>query len=203
MRRLISSAENVFLHTYNRFPVVFGKGDGVYLYDTDEKKYLDFFAGIAVCGLGYGNERFTNAIQSQIDNLVHISNYFYSEPAVEAATKLARVSGMDRVFFTNSGTEAVEGALKMARKYAYDKGNFTKIEIIAVNHSFHGRSMGAVSVTGTDSYREPFGPMLDGVKFAEYNNIESIRSLITEDTCAIILETVQGEGGIYVAEPEF
>ena len=198
----ISTAEAALLHTYNRYQIVLEKGEGVYLYDTDGNKYLDFAAGIAVCSLGYGHPVYKNVLKDQIDNLMHTSNLFYSKPVAKAANMLKEASQMDRVFFTNSGTEAIEGALKAARKYAYTKQS-GKYEFIAMNHSFHGRSMGAVSVTGTEKYRTPFEPLIGGVKFAEFNDLESVKSLITDKTCAIIMEPIQGEGGIYPAEEKF
>lgn len=198
----IEQAENALLHTYNRYQIVLEKGEGVYLYDDEGKKYLDFAAGIAVCSLGYGHPRYTKALKSQVERLVHTSNLFYSKPAAEAAERLKRAAQMDRVFFTNSGTEAIEGALKAARKYAYTKQS-GKYEFIAMNHSFHGRSMGAVAVTGNENYRTPFEPLISGVKFAEYNNLESIKAKINDKTCAIIIEPIQGEGGIYPADKEF
>ena len=198
----IQAAEENLIHVYNRFPVVLDHGKGMYLYDADGKEYLDFAAGIAVCGLGYGNEELNNALKEQIDKLCHTSNLFYHESCGEAAKELNRVSGMDRVFFTNSGTEANEGALKAARKYAYTKKT-GRYEFIAMENSFHGRSFGAVSVTGHDSYREPFEPVLPGVKFAKFNDLDSVKALVSGKTCAIILETVQGEGGIHPADGEF
>ena len=198
----IQAAEENLLHVYNRFPVVLDHGKGVYLYDSDGKEYLDFAAGIAVCGLGYGNEELNNALKEQIDKLCHTSNLFYHESCGEAAKELNRVSGMDRVFFTNSGTEANEGALKAARRYAYTKKN-GRYEFIAMENSFHGRSFGAVSVTGHDSYREPFEPVLPGVKFARFNDLDSVKALVSDKTCAIILEPLQGEGGINLATREF
>lgn len=190
------------IHTYNR-SITFVKGEDVYLYDNTGKKYLDMGAGIAVSALGYSNDEFKQGLKDQIDQLIHVSNLYYTEPVVRASGLLAGGSGMDRVFFTNSGAEAIEGALKLARKYAYLKDKGSKGGIIAMEHSFHGRTMGAVSVTGTKHYREPFEPLIGGVSFAEYNNLESVEKLITKDTCAIILETVQGEGGIYPASEEF
>lgn len=198
----IKTAEEALLHTYNRYQIVLEKGDGAYLYDIEGKLYLDFAAGIAVCSLGYGHPKYKEALKNQIDSLMHTSNLFYSKPVAKAAKMLKEAAQMDRVFFTNSGTEAIEGALKAARKYAYTKGS-GKYEFIAMNHSFHGRSMGAVSVTGTEHYRTPFEPLIGGVKFAEFNNLESVKALITDKTCAIILEPVQGEGGIYPAEEDF
>lgn len=203
MKEYIEEAEKALLHTYNRYQVVLDKGDGVFLYDTDGKKYLDFCAGIAVFALGYNNKAYNDALKAQIDKVIHTSNYYYNVPAVEAAKRLGRVSGMDRVFFTNSGAEAVEGAIKAARKYAYLKDGCTDHEIIAMNHSFHGRTFGALSVTGNPKYREAFEPMIGNVKFAEMNDFESVAALVNDKTCGIIFETVQGEGGIYPAEKEF
>lgn len=198
----MEETEGALVHTYNRLPVIFEKGEGVYLYDTEGKKYLDFAAGIAVCGLGYGNPELNQALKDQIDMLMHTSNLYYNTTCGRAARALLKAAGMDRVFFTNSGTEAIEGALKAARKYAYKKGT-GRYEFIAMEHSFHGRSIGAVSVTGNAHYREPFEPMLPGVKFAEFNNLESVKAQISDKTCAILLEPVQGEGGIHMAEPDF
>lgn len=203
MTEYINEAESVLLHTYNRYQIVFDKGEGVYLYDIEGKKYLDFAAGIAVFGLGYNNKKFNDAVKEQVDKLVHTSNYYYNVPAIDAAKKLTKASGMDRVFFTNSGTEAVEGAIKTARKYAYNKDGSTDHEIIAMNHSFHGRSMGALSVTGNPHYQEAFKPLIGGVKFADFNDIDSVKALVNNKTCAIILEPIQGEGGIYPATEEF
>lgn len=199
----IDSAEQHILHTYNRNQIVLDHGEGVYLYDTDGCKYLDFAAGIAVQALGYGNKEYNDALKHQVDKLIHTSNLYYNQPIIEAAEKVCAASGLDRVFFTNSGTEAIEGALKAAKKYAYEKDGCTDHEIIAMEHSFHGRSMGALSVTGNAHYREPFEPLPGIVKFAEYNNLDSVKALVSQKTCAIIMETLQGEGGIYPAEKEF
>mgnify|MGYP001333534727 FL=1 len=203
MKQYIDDADKIFMHTYKRYPVVLDYGKGMYLYDINGKKYLDFSSGIGVFALGYNDEEYNSALKEQVDLLLHTSNYFYSAPAIEAAKKLAKASGMDRVFFTNSGTEAVEGAVKLARKYFYKKTGKTGGEIISMVHAFHGRSMGALSVTGTKKYREPFEPLIGGVKFAEFNNLESVEVLINDNTCAVILEPVQGEGGIYPATEEF
>jgi hypothetical protein len=199
----IDTAEQELLHTYNRFSLVLDHGEGVYLYDTDKKAYLDFAAGIAVCALGYSNEAYKNALKNQVDKLLHTSNLYYNVPTIEAAKKALKASGMDRIFFTNSGTEAIEGAIKAAKKYAYTRDGHAGHEIIAMKHSFHGRSIGALSVTGNAHYQEPFAPLMPGVKFAEYNNLESVKELVTDKTCAVIMETVQGEGGIYPADPAF
>ena len=200
---IMEKAENYVLHTYNRYPVVLDHGKGVRLYDVEGKEYLDFAAGIAVFALGYGNEMYDQTLKNQIDRLIHTSNLYYNEPMADAAEKLVKASGMDKVFFTNSGTEAIEGALKAARKYAYLRDGHNDHEIIAMNHSFHGRSMGALSVTGNTHYQDPFRPLIGGIRFANFNDLESVKAQVTEKTCAIILETVQGEGGIYPADPEF
>lgn len=199
----MARAENVLLHTYNRFPVVFDRADGVYIYDTDGKKYLDFASGIGVFALGYNHPGYNEAIKAQLDKIIHTSNLYYNVPAIEAAQKLVYASGMDKVFFTNSGTEAVEGAIKAARKYAYLKDGRTDHEIIAMNHSFHGRSYGALSVTGNPKYQEAFKPLIGNIRFADFNDLDSVKAQINEKTCAIILEPVQGEGGIYPADGAF
>lgn len=199
----IEGAEHVLLHTYNRFPVVLDKGEGVYLYDTDGKKYLDFAAGIAVMAFGYGNKEYNDALKQQIDKLTHTSNLYYNVPIMNAAERFLQASQMDRVFFTNSGAEAIEGAIKAAKKYAYTRDGHAGHEIIAMHHSFHGRTVGALSVTGNAHYQEPFEPLMPGVKFADFNNLESVKAQITDKTCAILFETVQGEGGIYPATEEF
>ncbi|SDF58121.1 aspartate aminotransferase family protein [Marvinbryantia formatexigens DSM 14469] len=203
MDNYMERTENYVLHTYNRAPVVFESGEGVYLKDTDGKKYLDFAAGIAVMGLGYHYPGFDEALKAQIDKVIHTSNLFYNVPLADAAERLVEASGMSKVFFTNSGTEAIEGAIKAARKYAFLKGPKPGYEIIAMNHSFHGRSVGALSVTGNPHYQEAFKPLMDGVRFADFNDLESVKAQINEKTCAILLETVQGEGGIYPADKEF
>lgn len=203
MKAYIEQAEKDLLHTYNRYQIVLDRGDGVHLYDIEGKKYLDFCAGIAVFALGYGHKGFNDTLKAQIDKLTHTSNYYYNVPAVEAARKLKKATGMDRVFFTNSGAEAVEGALKAAKKYAYALDGTTDHEIIAMEHSFHGRTMGALAVTGNPHYREAFEPLIGHVKFAVFNDFESVKARVTDKTCAIIMETVQGEGGIYPAEQDF
>ena len=202
-KKWMEQAEETILHTYNRYQIVLERGQGMYLYDTEGKKYLDFAAGIGVQALGYGNQEYNHALKMQIDRLLHTSNLYYNQPTIEAAEKLCKVSGLDRVFFTNSGTEAIEGAIKAAKKYAYDKDQTTDHEIIAMEHSFHGRSLGALAVTGNAHYREPFEPLPGIVKFAEYNHLESVESLVNDKTCAILMETIQGEGGIYPAQKEF
>lgn len=203
MKKMIEQSEQYLIHSYNRYPIVLDHGEDVYLYDTKGKKYLDFGGGIAVCALGYSDREFKEALKRQIDKGIHFSNYFYSEPLMTAAKGLAEAAGMDKVFMANSGTEANEGALKLARKYAIMKGHENRHEIISMNKAFHGRSMGALSVTGTAKYREPFEPMIGGVSFAEYNNLDSVKAAVTDNTYAIIVEAIQGEGGIYPASEEF
>ena len=199
----IDEAEKELLHTYNRFSLVLDHGEGVHLYDTDGNAYLDFAAGIAVCALGYSNEHHKEALKAQVDKLLHTSNLYYNAPVIEAADKVLKASKMDRIFFTNSGTEAIEGAIKAAKKYAFTRDGHAGHEIIAMNHSFHGRSIGALSVTGNAHYQEPFEPLMPGVKFADFNDLESVKAQVTDKTCAIIMETIQGEGGIYPAKKEF
>jgi len=203
MQTYIDEGEKYLLHTYNRYQIMLEKGEGVKLYDYDGKEYLDFCAGIAVFALGYGNKAYNDALKGQIDKLLHTSNYYYSKPAIDAAKKLVEISGMSRVFFTNSGAEAVEGAIKAARRYAFNKDKNADHEIIAFEHSFHGRTLGALSVTGNYKYREPFIADNVSIKFAEYNNLDSVKALVSDKTCAVIMETLQGEGGIYPAETDF
>lgn len=203
MKEYIEDAEAALLHTYNRFQIVLDRGDGVHLYDMEGKEYLDFVAGIAVFALGYNNKEYNDAVKSQVDKLTHTSNYYYNVPAIEAAKKVKKASGMDRVFFTNSGAESMEGAIKAAKKYAFLKDGRTDHEIIAMNHSFHGRTMGALGVTGNPKYREAFEPLIGTVKFAKLNDFASVESLVNDKTCAIILEPVQGEGGLMPATEEF
>lgn len=200
---MIDKAEQTFYKTYNRFPIIFERGEGVHLYDSEDQEYLDFGAGIAVLGLGYSDPEFGEAVKNQVDKLIHTSNLFYNQPSIDAGEKLLKAAQMDRAFFTNSGTEAVEGALKIAKRYAFNKGMAPDYEIIAMKHSFHGRSLGALSVTGNDHYQEPFAPLIPNIKFAEFNNLDSVKALFNEKTCAVIMETIQGEGGIYPAAKEF
>lgn len=203
---IIEKAEKNIIHTYNRYQVALERGEGVYLYDAEGRKYLDFGSGIGVFALGYGNKEYNDALKEQVDRLVHTSNYFYNEPAAKAAEKLVKATGLAKVFFTNSGAEAVEGAIKLARKYSYIKtgeGAPKRTGIIAMEHSFHGRTMGSLSVTGNSHYREAFEPLLPEVSFARYNDLDSVKALVNDNTCAIIMETVQGEGGIRPADETF
>ncbi len=203
MNKYMEEADQLLMNVYARFPVVLDKGEGVYLFNTNGKKYLDFAAGIAVFALGYGNEEYNKGLKEQIEKLIHTSNLYYNTPAIDAARKLVDASGLDKVFFTNSGTEAMEGAIKLAKKYAYNKSKDGKYEIISMKHSFHGRSLGALAVTGQPKYQEAFGPMIEGIVYGEFNNLDSVKALVNENTCAIIVEPIQGEGGIYPATSEF
>ena len=203
MKSMIEQAEQDLLHTYNRYQIVLDHGEDVYLYDAEGKKYLDFMSGIGVFALGYSNEYYNSALKEQIGKILHTSNYFYNEPAIKAAHRMKEISGMDRVFFANSGAEAVEGALKAAIKYAYVKDGASDHQVIALEHSFHGRTYGALSVTGNSHYREAFGAMPCEARFARMNDMDSILEALTDKTCAIIMEVVQGEGGIVPAKEEF
>ncbi len=202
-KQIMEDTEQYVLHTCNSFPVVFDHGEGVRLYDADGKEYLDFGAGIAVFALGYGNKAYNDRVKDQIDKLIHTSNLFYHKPLLDASSKVIGRTNLSRVFFTNSGAEAIEGAIKAARKYAYLRDGHSGHEIVAMNHSFHGRTIGALSVTGNTHYQDPFKPLMGGVRFADFNDFESVKAAVTQKTCAILLETVQGEGGIYPADPQF
>ena len=196
-------ANNAFMKAYGRFDVTFDHGKGVYLYDTNGKKYLDFYSGIGVNSFGYDYKPYTDAMAEQLHRLMHISNYFNSVEAIQAAEAVIKATKLNQVFFTNSGTEATEGALKLARKYYYEKHGKADCEIISLNHSFHGRSTGSVTLTGTPAYQKAFGPLIEGVKYGEINDLQSVKKLVTPQTAAIILEPVQGEGGVHVCSQEF
>ncbi len=200
---IMKKADEDLIAVYNRFPVVFSGGEGMYLFDNDGKRYLDFASGIGVNAFGYGDKEIAKELSMQLGTLVHVSNLYYTEPLSKAAEAVKEISGLDRVFFTNSGAEAVEGALKTAKRYYFNKTGKNDAKVIAMNSSFHGRTIGAVSVTGTDAYRSPFYPLMEGAVFADYNDLSSVEKLIDARTCAIIMETVQGEGGIHPATDEF
>lgn len=202
-KQYMEKSEQYLAHTYNRFQIVLEKGDGVYVYDVNGKKYLDFASGIAVCSLGYNNKEYLDVLKGQMDKITHTSNLFYNVTSIEAAEKLVKATGLKKVFFTNSGSEAIEGAIKMAKRYAFDRDGVADHEIIAMEHSFHGRTMGALSVTGNPHYREQFGDLIPGIRYAQYNDLDGVKALVNNKTCAIILEPVQGEGGIYPAEKDF
>ncbi len=190
------------MQTYSRFQAIFTKGKDVYLFDEKEKKYLDFTAGIAVNALGYGNKAVINAINTQTEKLLHVSNLYYTEPMALLAKKLVEKSCFDKVFFANSGAEANEAAFKLARKYGHLKKNGAS-KIISMKNSFHGRTMATVTLTGQAKYQNGFGPMMNDILYAEFNNIDSIKNLIDENVCAIFIEPVQGEGGLLPADKTF
>ena len=202
-QELMDEADQYLFHVYNRLPVVFDHGEGMYLYDVSGKAYLDFAAGIGVSAFGYGDAEYEEALKAQMDKLLHVSNLYYHTGLADAAKAVCEVTEMDKVFFTNSGAEAIEGALKTAKKFGYLRDGHSGHEIIAMEHSFHGRTVGALSVTGTEHYREPFYPLMDGVKYAAFNDIESVKRQISGKTIAILVEPVQGEGGITPATEEF
>ncbi|MED9812570.1 MAG: aspartate aminotransferase family protein [Longibaculum muris] len=200
---LYTRGENAFLKAYGRYDVILEKGEGVYLYDTNGKKYLDFYSGIGVNSFGHNYRSYVEALQKQIETLTHVSNYFYTSQAIEAAEKVKAATKLSGVFFANSGAEAVEGALKLARKYYYLKHGKADSEIISFQHSFHGRTTGAVKLTGNLHYQEAFGPLIEGVHYATLNDLSSVEQLINEKTSAIIVEPLQGEGGLYPCHQDF
>jgi predicted acetylornithine/succinylornithine family transaminase len=204
---IITEEARYIVPTYTRPEIIFTHGQGAYLYDTDGKRYLDFAAGIAVTALGHGDEEWVRAISEQAGKLAHVSNLYHTAPHVGLARRLVENSFADRVFFCNSGSEANEAALKFARKYARvqkaGQGDFAKTKVVAFSNSFHGRTMGALAVTHKAKYREPFEPLVPGATFAPFNDLASAAQIIDAETCAVIVEPVQGEGGVHPAEPEF
>jgi acetylornithine aminotransferase/acetylornithine/N-succinyldiaminopimelate aminotransferase len=196
-------ATRYLANTYQRPPLVFIRGNGCYLYDHTGRKYLDFLGGIAVNALGYSHPRITRVIRRESARAIHVSNLFHNLYQGPLAHKLAQLSGMDRVFFTNSGTEAVEGALKLARLAAHKRGMTNKTRFLALEHSFHGRTFGALSVTHPLNYREPFEPLVPGVDFVRINDVAGLEAKFDGSVCAIIMEVLQGEGGIYPVNGHF
>ena len=194
---------DALMHAYGRYNVTFDHGDGIHLYDVNQKEYIDFFSGIGVNSFGYNYPAYVEAMEKQLHRLMHISNYFNTVETIEAAECVKKATKLDKVFFTNSGAESTEGALKLARKYYYQKHGKADSEIISLNHSFHGRTTGSVKLTGNAHYQEAFGPLIEGVKYANINDLESVKALVNEKTAAIIVEPVQGEGGVYVCSKEF
>lgn len=199
----LKTASESIMNTYKYFPVIIEKGEGCYLWDSYGKKYLDFVSGIAVNSLGYNHPDLVNNLKSQTEMLFHCSNLYYNKPQIELAKMLTDNSSFDKVFFCNSGAEAVESALKLAKKFGKINKGQDCFEIISMKQSFHGRTMGVISVTGQTKYQKNFEPLLQGIKFAQFNNIESVKELVSNNTCAIIVEPIQGEGGIHPAMPEF
>ena len=191
------------LTTYNRYPVVLDRGKGVFLYDVDGKKYLDFVSGLGVNALGHAHPRIVKTIRDQAAKLLHVSNLYYHEYQGPLAQKLCSLSGLDRAFFQNSGTEAIEGSIKLARLAGHRAGGEAKSKLVALDGSYHGRTFGALSLTGQDKHRKGFEPLLDDVTFVKQNDVESLRAAVNDNTCAIVLEPIFGEGGIYECTPEF
>lgn len=203
MKEIIESGKNVIMNTYASFPIVLDRGEGCYVYDTDGKEYLDFVAGIAVNTLGYNNKKLEENILAQFRKLHHCSNLYWTEPTIALAEKLTQNSAFDKVFFCNSGTEAMEAGLKLSRKYGNMKHGEERYEIITMENSFHGRTFGSVTATGQTKYQKGFGPLLPGVSHVKYNSIEDLKNAVTDKTCAIVVEAIQGEGGVCPAEQEF
>src|ERR1039457_6750803 len=191
------------LPTYNRYPVAFERGKGVFLFDFEGKKYLDFVAGLGVNALGDAHPRIVKAIREQAGRVIHISKLYYNEYQGQLAERLCQLSGMDRAFFSNSGTEAMEGAIKLARLAGHRAGGEAKSQLVALQGSYHGRTFGAMSLTGQEKYRKGFEPLLENVTFVEQNNLESLRSAVNANTCAIVREPIFGEGGILECSTDF
>jgi acetylornithine/N-succinyldiaminopimelate aminotransferase len=191
------------LQTYNRYPIAFSRGKGVFLFDLEGKRYLDFVSGLGVNALGHAHPRIVKAIREQAAKLVHISNLYYHEYQGPLAEKLCKLSGLNRAFFSNSGTEAIEGSIKLARLAGHRAGGAAKSRLVALDGSYHGRTFGALSLTGQDKHRKGFEPLLEEVTFVKQNDLESLRAAISDETCAIVLEPVFGEGGIYECSVEF
>jgi acetylornithine/N-succinyldiaminopimelate aminotransferase len=195
--------DDYLLHVYARLPITLVRGLGARAWDSDGKEYLDFLAGIAVNALGHCHPKMVQAIQEQAATLIHTAGYYYTAPVAKLAEKLVSVSGMDRVFFGNSGAEANECAIKIARKYAKSHGGPNKFNIVAAQKSFHGRTMATVTATGQPKYQEPFAPVVQGFSHVPFNDIEALTDTVNDDTCAVLLEPIQGEGGIYPAHKPY
>lgn len=191
-----------YLPVFARYNIVLDHGDGPYVYDTKGKKYIDFLAGIAVNVVGHNYKPLVDAISQQASKMIHCSNLYYTEVQVEAAEKLKKLSGMDKVFFGNSGAEANEGAIKLARKYATNIDP-EKIQIISALHSFHGRTLATLTATGQDHYHHGFGPLPAGFDYVPYNDIQALEAKMSDKTCAVMLEAIQGEGGVHVPDPDY
>lgn len=202
-QEIIKKADRVIAKTYKRFPIVIAKGKGCTLWDTQGKKYTDFVAGIAVCNLGHAHPGVSKALSMQADTLFHVSNLYYTIPQVDLAYWLAENSFADRVFFCNSGAEANEAAIKLARKYFKEKGENGRYRIISMEHSFHGRTMATLSATGQDKIKQGFEPVLEGFDYVPFNDISALRSKIGPSTCAVLIEPIQGEGGVRCPDPEY
>lgn len=203
LERIADLERKYLLQTYNRYPVVLARGKGVFLFDTEGKRYLDFVSGLGVNALGHAHPRIVKTIRDQAAKLLHVSNLYYHEYQGPLAEKLCTLSGLNRAFFSNSGTEAIEGSIKLARLAGHRAGGDTKCRLVALEGSYHGRTFGALSLTGQDKHRKGFEPMLEGVTFVKQNDLDGLRAAVNDDTCAIVLEPIFGEGGIYECTPEF
>lgn len=201
--KLIKKGQEVFLNTYKPLPIVIEKGDGNYVFDSEGNKYLDFVAGIATNALGYSYEPLKEAIKAQVDRFTHCSNLYYNAPSIEAASRLVELSGLSKVFFCNSGAEANEAALKLAKRYTNKYVGKHKTKIVTMKNSFHGRTIATVSATGQTKYHEGFSPLFEGIRYTEFNNIEALKDVLDEETAILMIEPIQGEGGIRPAEVEF
>ena len=199
----MNRADQVIAKTYNRFPIVLTKGQGCRLWDAEGREYIDFVSGIAVCNLGHAHPKVSEALSKQADVLLHVSNLYYTEPQIELAYRLTQNSFADRVFFCNSGAEANEAAIKLARKYVKDKGEKDRYRIITMEKSFHGRTMATLSATGQDKIKKGFEPVLEGFDHIPFNDIEALRKSIGPSTCAVLLEPIQGEGGVRCPDPDY
>jgi acetylornithine/N-succinyldiaminopimelate aminotransferase len=202
-KEIMSKGQQFVMDTYGRFPIAPVKGRGSYVWDANGKQYLDFISGIAVCGLGHCHPELVKVLKEQVDTLWHVSNLYWIKPQVEAAAKLVQISGLGKAFFCNSGAEANEAAIKLARKYFYRRQQGHKNNIIVFKDSFHGRTLATVTATGQAKYQEGFAPLPQGFSYAQYNDLSSVAELVNEKTCAVMLEPVQGEGGIHPADMEF
>jgi predicted acetylornithine/succinylornithine family transaminase len=200
---IVQRERSFLLHTYNRYPIVIERGKGVFLYDLDGNKYLDFVAGLGVNALGHAHPRIVKTIREQAAKVIHLSNLYYNEYQGQLAERLCHLSGLQRVFFSNSGTEAIEGSIKLARLAGHRAGGEAKSQLVALQGSYHGRTFGAMSLTGQDKYRKGFEPLLEDVKFVAQNDVGALRAAVNDNTCAIVLEPIFGEGGIRECSVEF
>ncbi|HEV2715603.1 MAG TPA: aspartate aminotransferase family protein [Terriglobales bacterium] len=200
---IIERERQFLLRTYSRYPLVLQRGKGVFLYDLDGKRYLDFVAGLGVNALGHAHPRIVKAIREQAGRVIHVSNLYYNEFQGRLAEKLCKLSGLQRAFFSNSGTEAIEGSIKLARLAGHRVGGEAKSQLVGLEGSYHGRTFGAMSLTGQDKYRKGFEPLLEEVKFVPRNDLEALRAAVNDNTCAIVLEPIFGEGGIHECSVEF
>ena len=203
LEQIAERERHFLLQTYSRYPVVLSRGKGVFLYDSDGRKYLDFVSGLGVNALGHAHPRIVKTIRDQAAKLIHVSNLYYHEYQGTLAQKLCELSGLNRAFFSNSGTEAIEGSIKLARLAGHRAGGEAKCRLVALDGSYHGRTFGALSLTGQDKHRKGFEPLLEDVSFVKQNDVEALRAAVSDNTCAIVLEPIFGEGGIYECSPEF